>query len=217
MKSTPFCTPGEELANTVSHAVGIVLGVIAGFILLSTAVAGPYAWAAGSVAVYLAGMLASYITSTCYHGCRNENRKAMWRRFDHAAIYLHIAGTYVPFTMLIFYEAPVWGWILFIGMWLAAGVGLVVSFKNLKKHSHLEAICFVLMGGNILFAFRPLMQALHTINSFSSLYWLIGGGIFYIAGAVFYSLTRRRYMHTVFHVFVLGGTVCHATSIYLLF
>jgi hemolysin III len=214
MTETKYYTKGEEIANTISHGAGILLGIAAGFVLLSTAVAGGNNWAVGSVIGYLSGMLASYVSSTCYHGCTHEKRKKLLRKFDHSAIYLHIAGTYVPFTLIVLRNESAWGWGLFIFICAAAITGLVVSFTRLKKHSNLETVCFVLMGCAIFVAFKPLYDVLSDIGRISALYWLIAGGISYIAGALFYSWTKKKYTHTVFHIFVLMGSVCHIIAIY---
>lgn len=214
MTRTRYYTQGEEIANTVSHGAGILLGIVGGYILLSTAVASGNNWAIGSVIGYLFGMLASYVTSTCYHGCTCEKRKELLRKFDHSAIYLHIAGTYVPFTLIVLRNEGAWGWGLFIFICLAAITGLIMSFAKLKSHSNLETVCFVLMGCAILVAFKPLYDVLSDIGRISALYWLVGGGVAYIVGALFYSWTKRRYMHTIFHLFVLMGSICHMIAIY---
>jgi len=211
-----YYTKTEEIANTASHAVGIILGVVGGYILLNAAIENGSYWAVGSVIAYLFGMMASYITSTCYHGCTHEKRKAFLRKFDHSAIYLHIAGTYVPFTLVVLRNEGAWGWALFAFICLAAIAGLIASFTNLKDHSNLETVCFVLMGGSILVAFKPLYEVLSSTGRIDALFWLIGGGVSYIVGALFYSWTKRKYMHTVFHLFVLGGSICHMIAIYLI-
>ncbi|MFV0536227.1 MAG: PAQR family membrane homeostasis protein TrhA [Dysgonomonas sp.] len=211
-----YYTKTEEVANTISHALGIILGIVGGYILLVMAIKSESNWAIGSVTAYLFGMLASYITSTCYHGCTHEKRKELLRKFDHSAIYLHIAGTYIPFTLIVLRNEGAWGWALFAFICLAAIAGLIVSFINLKDHSNLETICFVLMGCAILVAFKPLFDVLSAMGQIDSLYWLIAGGVSYITGALFYSWTKRRYMHTIFHLFVLGGSICHIIAIYLI-
>lgn len=205
----------EELANTLSHGIGVLLGVVAGYILLNKAFESSNGWVIGSVFVYLFGMLFSYITSTCYHGCPEGNRKALLRKFDHSAIYFHIAGTYTPFTLIVLRNAGAWGWSLLVFIWLAAICGTIFSFRKLKAHSHFETFCFVIMGGAILVAFKPLWDNLVLIDRIDSLYWLIAGGVSYIVGALFYSWTKREYMHTVFHLFVLGGSICHIVAIYI--
>jgi len=207
-------TRREEFANTLTHGLGILIGLVGGVILINAAMRSPDNWAVGSVAVYLFGMLFSYVTSTCYHGCREGRIKTFLRKFDHSAIYFHIAGTYTPFTLIVLRDAGAWGWSLFSFSWLAAISGTILSFRKLKTHSHLETICFVIMGSVILTAFKPLIDILSSEGRISALYWLIAGGIFYISGALFYSWTKKEYMHTVFHLFVMAGTICHMIAIY---
>lgn len=209
-------TYGEELANFLSHGAGVLLGIIAGFFLLRKAATVPYpTWAITCIAVYLAGMLSSYISSTWYHACTPGKLKENLRKFDHAAIYLHIAGTYTPFTLLVLRNAGGWGWGIFAFVWLSAIVGFILSFTNLKEHSNLETACFIGMGGAILIALKPLMDCLSAMNAAPAFWWLIGGGISYILGAVFYSL-RKPYMHSVFHIFCLGGSIGHIIAIWYL-
>lgn len=207
-------TAKEEIANSLSHGFGILLGIVGGYILISASISYGDSWAVISVIIYLVGMLASYITSTLYHSCGKEGRKEILRKFDHAAIYFHIAGTYSPFTLVVLRNEGFWGWGLFIAVWLAAIIGTFLSFRKLKKHSNLETVCFILMGCIILIAIKPLIDVLEPDNRLSALYWLIAGGISYIVGALFYSWTKRRYMHTVFHIFVLLGSLCHMMAIY---
>ena len=207
---------GDELSNTLSHGAGILLGITAGYFLLEKALTNPHPhWAAGCVLVYLAGMLASYISSTWYHGSRPGSRKELLRKFDHGAIYLHIAGTYTPFTLLVLRHAGGWGWGIFAFVWLSAIVGFILAFKKLKEHSNLETVCFVGMGSAILVALKPLMDCLSAIGASPAFWWLIGGGASYIMGAVFYSL-RKPYTHAVFHLFCLGGSIGHIIAIWLI-
>lgn len=215
MKNKRYST-GEEWANTLSHGAGILLGIIMGCFLLQKASDSvePY-WAVVCVAVYLVGMLSSYVSSTWYHGSRPGRTKELLRRFDHGAIYLHIAGTYTPFTLLVMRDAGGWGWGIFAFVWLSAIVGFILSFTKLKEHSHLETVCFVAMGSAILVALKPLMDCLTDMHASPAFWWLIGGGASYILGAVFYSL-RKPYMHAVFHLFCLGGSVGHIIAIWLI-
>ena len=209
-------SPGEERANTLSHAAGIVLGIAAGYILLSKTLIDLDLWKICSVSLYLAGMLSCYTASTLYHGSKNEERKLLLQKYDHASIYVHIAGTYSPFTLIVLRENGAWGWSLFAFIWLAAIIGIILSFKKTSKHSYFETICYVIMGCAILVAFKPLADTLNDAGSINSLYWLIAGGISYIIGAVFYSLAKMKYMHTIFHFFVLGGSICHILAIYII-
>lgn len=207
---------GEEWANTLSHAAGILLGVIAGyFLLVKAAGSNDSHWAVACVAVYLVGMLSSYVSSTWYHGSRPGRSKELLRKFDHGAIYLHIAGTYTPFTLLVMRHAGGWGWGIFAFVWLSTVVGFILSFTKLKEHSHLETFCYVGMGSAILVAMKPLLDCLSAMGASPAFWWLIGGGASYVLGAVCYSL-RKPYMHAVFHLFCLGGSIGHIIGIWMI-
>lgn len=204
----------EEKANAISHGLGILLGVAAVYILLNKAYESDSWWSIASVCVYLAGMLSSYISSTWYHACTDSERKSVLRKFDHSAIYLHIAGTLTPFLLILLRGEGVLIWVLFGFIWLAALAGVVLSFRNIKKHSNLKTFCYVLMGCSIFVAFKPLISILSELDKIDSLYWLLAGGTSYIIGTMFYSYTKKEFMHTVFHLFVLGGSICHIIAIY---
>ena len=214
LNETKFYTEREELANVLSHLVGIILGFAAGFVLLQRVSINFDFWSVFSVSLYLFGMMSSYVTSVLYHSHKPGRKREKLRKLDHAAIYLHIAGTYAPFTLITLRAVGVWGWALFSFIYLAAIIGVAMSLRKLKKHSNLETICFVVMGGAILVAIEPLYNILDASGQLSSLYWLIAGGVSYIVGALFYAWTQRSYMHFVFHLFVLGGSICHIIAIY---
>jgi len=216
MSRTRAYTYKEELINTITHAAGILLGVAAGYILLTKAYDSHDAWKIGSVLVYIFGMLLSYMISTFYHSCGEGAKKRLLQKFDHASIYVHIAGTYTPFTLITLRNEGIWGWLLFAFVWLATIAGVLFSFRKSGKHSYWETACYVLMGTSILVAFKPLIDALNRTGGMDALYWLVAGGISYIIGAFFYSLVRKKYMHTVFHLFVLGGSICHIIAIYII-
>ncbi len=208
-------TPGEEVANSVSHGIGILFGITAGFILMNVAIQSGDSWAIGSVPLYLFGMLASYTASTCYHSClHHPRRKALLRKFDHAAIYLHIAGTYSPITLVLLRNVGGWGWGLFAFVWLCAVAGCLLSFTRLKEHSNLETVCFVAMGSAILLAFKPLTEVVRPAGDMDIIWWILAGGASYVIGALFYSFHKVDYMHSVFHLFCLGGSICHVIAIY---
>ncbi len=215
MEKEKLYTVREEQMNTWTHALGILLGVVASFYLLTRPVALANPWATASVWVYLFGMMLSYVSSTFYHGSTNVKRKSVLQKIDHAAIYVHIAGTYTPFTLVTLMHKGYWGWALFTFVWLSAIIGTLFSFRKMDKHSHIETICYVVMGCSVLIAFKPLIEVLSASGSLDALYWLIAGGVSYIVGALFYSFTKIRYMHSIFHLFVLGGSVCHIIAIYL--
>ena len=187
------------------------MGVVFGIIFLIWCFQGDNNWARTGVILYLFGMLGSYVASTVYHSVKHHSKwKERLRKWDHAAIYWHIAGSYSPLTLVALREQGYWGWSLFIFVWACAIAGTIVSFIHLKEHSNLETFCFVGMGLSVLVAFKPLMDSV----SAAAVIWLIAEGVSYITGAVFYSLNKKKYMHSVFHFFVLAGSVCHIIAVW---
>lgn len=209
-------THGEEVANVLTHGAGMLFGIAAIFILMVEAVRSGNPWVVGSFAVYAICMTLSYVTSTFYHASAQARRKRLLRRFDHSAIYLHIAGTYTPFTLIPLREEGWWGWGLFAIVWIAAIVGVWLSFRKMKKKDHLKTVCYLAMGWVVIIAFKPLWDVFEQSGSMASLYWLIAGGLSYTVGSLFFFFDKYRYMHPVWHLFVLGGTICHFMAIYLL-
>lgn len=203
-------TKGEERTNSITHGLGIVLGIAVGCGFLVYVYRRGNSWVALGIWLYLAGMLASYVSSTLYHATRLRSRwRETLRKWDHAAIYWHIAGSYSPITLIALREQGYWGWGLFAFVWLCALVGTVMSFRNLKEHSNAETLCFVLMGLVVVVALKPLLN----VVSPDAVRWIAAEGVCYITGALFYTLHKKRYMHSVFHVFVLGGSVCHILAV----
>lgn len=216
-------THKEELWNAWSHAGGIVMGVAFGIMFLVMAFKGDNPWARLGVCLYLFGMLGSYIASTIYHTLpRRSKWKERLRKWDHAAIYWHIAGSYSPLTLVALRNAAAnyslftfhfslnWGWVLFIFVWACAVVGTIICFIKLKEHSNIETFCFIGMGLSVLVAFKPLLDAVST----AAVVWLIAEGVAYITGAVFYTFHKKKYMHSVFHFFVLIGSICHIIAVW---
>lgn len=209
--STTFYTHREELWNTWSHAAGLALGLtaIVLYLVLYLERCDPLATAA--VSLYFVGMMASYATSTAYHALRPGSvGKAVLRKFDHAAIFWHIAGSYSPITLIALVHEGYWGWGLFAFIWVAALAGTIVVARKLSDHSNIETLAFVVMGLSVLVAFGPLIRA----ASLATVLWIAAEGVAYIAGALFYTLHHRRYMHTVFHFFVLIGSLCHIMAVW---
>lgn len=204
-------THKEELWNSWSHAGGIVLGVVFGIIFLIGCFHSNNNWASIGVILYLFGMLGSYIASTTYHALpRRSKWKERLRKWDHAAIYWHIAGSYSPLTLIALRQEGYWGWSLFIFVWACAIAGTIISFRKLKEHSNIETLCYIGMGLSVMVAFKPLIDCL-PVAAFA---WIVAEGVSYITGAVFYSFNKKRYMHSVFHFFVLGGSICHIIAIW---
>lgn len=205
-----FYNHKEELWNSWTHAGGALLGAVVGTVFLIWSTRSGNVWAVIGVSLYIFGMLMSYLASTIYHALSAWSVwKERLRKWDHAAIYWHIAGAYSPITLVALREAGYWGWALFVFVWLCAIVGTVMSFRRLSAHSNLETLCFIAMGLSVLVAFKPLLDNV----SLTAVSWLIAEGVAYITGAVFYSLNKRKYMHTVFHFFVLLGEICHAVAV----
>ena len=204
-------TRKEEAWNVGSHAGGIVMGIAVGIIFVVMTVRGQSNWAGLGVSLYLFGMLGSYIASTAYHA---TPRRSVWRerlrRFDHAAIYWHIASSYSPLTLIALRQQGYWGWSLFTFVWLCALMGTVTTFIRLKEHSNLETLCFIGMGLSVFVAFKPLIDSVST----AAVVWIVAEGVCYITGAAFYTLNKQRYMHSVFHFFVLAGSICHIIAVW---
>ena len=205
-------TVEEERWNAISHSVGIVGGIIVSVIFIKEVIAnGGDAWDLTSVLLYMFGMLSSYIFSTLYHSCSPDSRwRKTLRKFDHSAIYWHIAGSYSPITLIAMRDTGYWGWGIFIFCWLCAIVGTSLSLYSLKKHNILETVCYVLMGLTILVATKQFYNAV----ALPVFLWVVGEGVAYITGAVFYSFHKVKYIHTVFHFFVLLGTICHMIAVW---
>ena len=201
----------EEIWNSLSHAAGIAMGLVFGCIFLAWSFQRGDGWMTTGVVLYLFGMLMSYLASTLYHATKPQGIwKSRLRKWDHAAIYWHIAGSYSPITLTALREEGYWGWGLFAFVWLCAIIVTIFSLTKLKAHSHLETTCFVLMGLSVLVAFKPLIACV----GMTSTSWIIAEGVFYITGAVFYSIRRIRYNHTIFHFFVLAGSLCHIIAVW---
>ena len=204
-------TRKEELANSITHGFGVLLGLAASGIFLYIAYTHYDSLAQLGIWLYAFGVISSYLSSTLYHASRQgSSRREILRKFDHSAIYWHIAGSYSPITLIGMREDMFWGWTLFIVVWSCAIIGSVSSFRGLKEHSNLETICFIGMGLVVLLAFKPVLDAI----GWTSMGWIIAEGVSFITGAVFYSMNKKRYMHTVFHAFVLLGTICHILAIW---
>jgi len=194
---------GEEIANSLSHGVGLVLAIAATPILIITAIRYGSAWNTVGVSVFAASMVTLYLASTLYHALTHDRAKQFFRLLDHGAIFLLIAGTYTPFTLGVL-RGP-WGWTLFGLVWTMAVIGLIKKAVFGVRYVWLSVILYLTMGWLAVIA-AP--QLLHRIP-LSGLAWILAGGIAYSFGVVFFAAHRIRYAHFAWHLFVLAGTVCH--------
>lgn len=201
----PDYTRGEEIFNMVSHIVGGGFGVVALVAsVLASALTGNV-WGVVGCSIYGGTMIVLYTMSSVYHGLKAEMPKKVMQVLDHCTIYFLIAGTYTPILLCgIRPVSPVAAWGLFAMEWGFAALGTVFTAIDLKKYSKFAMVCYIGMGWGVVLAVKPTIQAL----PFPGLMWLLAGGIAYTVGAVFYGFGRKcRYIHSVFHLFVVLGSV----------
>lgn len=217
MSKEKYYTLREERANYLSHAFGMLVSIIATAILVNKSFIAGDKWALFANSLFGLGMIACMASSTIYHFVQEPIIKKRLRHFDHASIYLLIASSYSPFTLILLRERePFWGWLIFAFVWLIAIIGITISFKPLKQNSHLKTASYVLMGLVVLIAFKPLIEVANANNCIDVIYWLILGGVFYIAGALIYANAKREFVHSVFHIFVLFGLASHIYAAWLI-
>ena len=194
---------GEEIANSVSHGVGLLAAMIAAPVLVLDAIQRGGAATVLGAAVFAATMVLLYLASTLYHALPQNKAKRVFRVLDHGAIFLLIAGTYTPFTLGVL--RGTWGWTLLGLVWGLAVAGVVLKAVGRLRYPVLSTCLYLGMGWLVLIAVRPLW--LHVPPA--GLLWLLAGGIAYTAGVAFFAAQRVRYSHFVWHLFVLAGTACH--------
>lgn len=217
MTKEKFYTLREERANYISHGLGLLIGIVATAILVNNAIASNNIWGIIAHSIFGLGIVACMGSSTIYHFVQEPLKKAKLRHFDHASIYVLIAASYSPFTLILLKpEEPVWGWVLFSLVWIIAIIGITISFKPLKRNSNIKTTSYVFMGMVVLIAFKPLIDVAKAQNSIEVINWLIGGGIFYIIGAVIYAKAKREFIHSIFHLFVVLGLICHIYAAWLI-
>ncbi len=200
--------PLEEKINIYSHGLGFVLAIPATILMILKASLHGDPWQIVSVSIYGLSLMTLYLASTVYHASKDENRRSRLNIFDHASIYLLIAGSYTPFV-LVTLRGP-WGWSLFGVVWTAAIAGIFFKLYFTGRFELASTIAYVLMGLVVLVAIKPLIDRL----PLPGLFWLIAGGVSYIVGALFYMQRKIHYQHAIFHVFVLVGSLCHYWAIY---
>jgi hemolysin III len=199
---------GEEIANSIVHGIGLALA-IAGLVLLILYAAGTDGWRLASAIIYGITLIFEYAASTFYHALPQPKAKYVFKVLDHAGIYLLIAGTYTPFTLVTLRDDG--GWWLFIAIWGAAIVGIATEAFWAFRPRWLSVVIYLVMGWAVVFSMGPLIENLPP----RGLWLLIAGGLCYTGGTVFYLLKRVPYLHAVWHTWVLAGSVCHFLAVLL--
>ena len=199
---------GEELFNSISHGAGAGLSIAGTVVLIVSCAIYADAWSVVSSCIYGASLIILYTMSTLYHAITNVRAKKFFRIMDHNTIYFLIAGTYTPFVLVPLRGGL--GWTIFGIIWGVTALGIVFNSINLEKFKLISLISYIIMGCAILFAFKPLLD---NTSKISIIYLLIGGA-FYLIGVVFYVLKKYKYMHSIWHLFVVGGSIFHYFSIF---
>ena len=204
-RQLPSYTKAEELINMVSHIVGGALGVVALVLCVIFSALHRNVWGVVGSAIYGASLILLYATSSVYHGLRPNMGKKVMQVLDHCTIYFLIGGTYTPILLSgIRRVSPVWAWVLFGIVWGLAAMAATFTAIDLKKYSKLSMACYIGMGWSIVIAAKTAIEAI----PLPGLLWCLGGGISYTIGAVLYGLgKKRKYMHSVFHIFVVLGSL----------
>lgn len=207
MKNKRKQTLGEEITNAILHGVGFGLAVAALVVLVVLASRYGSVWHVVGFAIYGATLVILYLSSTLYHSFPEGKVKRLFHIFDHAAIFLLIAGTYTPIT-LITLRGPL-GWTIFGIVWAIAILGVIFKAFWITKLKILSTILYIAMGWLVVVALKPLLAALNQ----TSATFLIVGGLLYTVGTIFYVWRSMKYNHAVWHLFVLAGSICHFFTI----
>ena len=197
----------EEIANSITHGIGLLLSIAGFVVLLVFAILRGGASHIVACSIYGATLIALYTASTLYHAVVSPRLKRGLRIFDHSAIYLLIAGTYTPF-LLLYLRGP-WGWSLFGVVWGLAFAGIVFKFWFVGHFEYVSTAIYLAMGWLVIIAAKPVLAHV----PMATLLWLLAGGLFYTGGVVFYAWRRLPYSHAVWHLFVLAGSTCHYCAI----
>ncbi|WP_213195454.1 PAQR family membrane homeostasis protein TrhA [Cloacibacterium caeni] len=204
-----FYSPTEEKLNIWSHAFGIFLSIIALVLLILKAVQQDNIWMMISFPIFGVSLILLYLASTLYHASKEPQKRFKLKVFDHAAIYVLIAGSYTPFTLVSLNGET--GWLIFSMVWVMAFTGIILKLFFTGKFKIVSTAMYVLMGWLIIFYFQDLTAHLHE----KGVFYLILGGVLYTIGAILYSIKKIKFNHAIFHFFVLAGSFCHFLSIYL--
>lgn len=208
METTRRITIINETASAVTHGIGVLLAITGLVLLIVFATIYGNVWHVVSVSIYGSTLILLYAASTLYHAIQAPNIKRILRIIDHSAIYLLIAGTYTPFTLVTL--QGVRGWVMFGVIWGLALLGILYKVFFINRHVVISTLFYLLMGWLIIFSIRDLYLSL----PFNGLVFLVAGGLSYTLGMIFYAGRDRLLMHAIWHLFVLGGSICHFFSIF---
>jgi len=203
-----YYSPIEEKINIISHATGFILSIVAFVLLVMRASLHGDVWQIVSFSIFGASLIILYGASTLYHSAKNPLLRNKLNIIDHASIYVLIAGTYTPFT-LVTLKGTI-GWVIFGISWGLALTGIILKLFFTGKYDLISTIMYVFMGWVIVFAIKPLIHHL----PFEGLLWLFAGGISYTIGAILYSIKKIKFNHAIFHIMVLIGSFCHFVSVF---
>ena len=210
VKLNPKYSDSEEQLNIWSHGLGLLASIVAFPFLLKKAFSYSDFWEIASFIIYAFSLIILYAASTFYHAAKKPKKRRMLNIFDHAAIYVLIAGSYSPFCLVALKSYL--GFYMFIAVWVFASTGIVLKLFFTGRFDKISTAMYLLMGWQVLFFIKPLIAALTSFG----LNLLIAGGIFYTVGAILYSLKKMPYNHAIFHVFVLLGSASHFSALYFL-
>lgn len=207
--SLPVYTFNEEMLNCVTHALGALLGVVGWIMSMKLLLADGNLTAILSMCIFFVTMIVLYANSAIYHGWELTTAKKKFQIMDHCSIFLLITGTYAPYTLMVMNNLT--GKIIFAVVVLASVIGITLNLIDLKKFAVPSMICYLTSGWCIILVYNDIAAAM----SHDQLFMLVAGGVVYTVGAIFYGLGNKiRYMHTIWHLFVLGGTLFHFASLY---
>src|SRR5690606_13422440 len=196
-----------EIASALTHGLGAVAALAGGAVLITLAAIHGDGWQLGAAIVFGVSLLLLYVASTLYHSIQHPIAKGRLKVFDHCAIYLLIAGTYTPFTLVGL--RGTWGWSLFAAIWPLALAGVVCKLFYTGRFKKLSTLIYVAMGWLVVVAIKPVMA---TLDGWT-LGWLLAGGLFYTLGTYYYHRESVRYSHAIWHLFCIAGSVCHYVAV----
>jgi hemolysin III len=207
--SLPRYSNTEDIANSATHSLGIVLSISGLLVLIVFSIAFGNIWHIVGCAIYGVTQIMMYTASTLYHSIQKPRVKSILRILDHSAIFLLIAGTYTPFTLVNLHGT--WGWSILIMVWVLAIIGIGLQSRLIKYGRLVTAIPYIAMGWIVIIAIKPLLESVAP----GGILLLLGGGFAYTAGTIFYAWKRLPYHHAIWHGFVMMGSVLHFFAILL--